>query len=299
MYDEGNMHPLARKINTFLMTKGELPDSVMDWAAKVYREKLGTYNEKRRPYKDNVSMSSVGKPFCQLHAEKLKLPKLPVSDSLKLKMLYGHTTEVIALAILYASGVNVLTMSEKTVLPTENGDIKGELDLIIEIDGQPSLWDIKTASPYAYDSKFSSYEKLKDNDDFGYVDQLHGYTRAARKDYPGLVIGGWIVVHKVTGEIKIVPANPMDEPEIISKISNTLKRYSEATEDNFERGYSDVAETFYKKPTGNRKLGITCSYCDFKYSCWPELEHKPNERSRSKDAFAYYTHWRPMDGGQS
>ena len=89
-------------------------------------------------------MSQVGKPFCQLHAEKLGWPKAPESNSFRIKMLYGDMTEVIAVAILLAAGVEIVDLNKRVGYKTPDGDyINGELDLVIRDGNGFSLWDIK------------------------------------------------------------------------------------------------------------------------------------------------------------
>jgi|TARA_R100000278_G_scaffold28009_2_gene25428 hypothetical protein len=234
-------------------------------------------------------MSQVGKPFCQLHAEKLGWEKLPEVNSFKIKMLYGDMTEVIAVALLLAAGIEIVDLNKRVLLNTEAGDISGELDLIIRDGNSYSLWDIKSASKFAFEKKFESYQALKDNDDFGYLEQLYGYTKAERTETPDIKAGGWIAINKESGEMKVVPADPDDEDQYTTKINNTITKYLEADETNFERCFEDEPETFYRKLTGNRKLHKTCTYCSFRYTCWPNLVYAKNPRSKSATAYNYYT----------
>ena len=56
-------------------------------------------------------------------------------------------TEVLAVAILKAAGVNIFAINQRTVLHTEEGELNGEFDIIIQDEaGQLTLWDIKSAS---------------------------------------------------------------------------------------------------------------------------------------------------------
>ena len=64
------------------------------------------------------------------------------------------------------------------------------------------VWDIKSASDYAYKSKFTGYEGyegIKKDDPFGYVMQGFLYSEAV-----GMPFGGWIVVNKSSGEVAVV-----------------------------------------------------------------------------------------------
>jgi hypothetical protein len=247
-------HPLQEKIDGFLSGNPEIPREVLAQTAQQFAEKLERFNETRGPKKGLPSLSQIGKPFCQLHAEKIGMAKTPELPSFKIKMTYGDMTEVIAVALLKSAGVDIVALNQKTRLETPSGDLNGEFDLMIDIDGELSMWDIKSASKFAFERKFSSYKYLKEGDSFGYVDQLWGYTLAERVKYPDLKIGGWIVISKETGEMLVCPADPSDEDEYRKKIKTTVERFLEANDTNFRKEFSDVPETFYKKPTGNREV---------------------------------------------
>ena len=280
---------LTTKLETFLAGEPKIPDDIIFRASQMFNNKLGKFNFTRKGGASLPSMSQVGKPFCQLHAEKLGWDKVAETDSFKIKMLYGDMTEVIAVALLLAAGVEIVDLNKRVVLQTEAGDIRGELDLIIRDGNSYSLWDIKSASRFAFEKKFESYDALKNNDDFGYLEQLYGYTKAERSETPDIKAGGWIAINKESGEMKVVKADPDDEEAYTTKINDTIAKYLKADESNFERCFEDEPETFYRKLTGNRKLGKTCSYCNFRYSCWPDLVYAKNPRSKSATAYNYYT----------
>ena len=280
---------IAEKLEDFLANEPKIPDDIIFRASQMFNNKLGKFNFKRRGGARLPSMSQVGKPFCQLHAEKLGWEKLPEVNSFKIKMLYGDMTEVIAVALLLAAGIEIVDLNKRVLLNTEAGDISGELDLIIRDGNSYSLWDIKSASKFAFEKKFESYQALKDNVDFGYLEQLYGYTKAERTETPDIKAGGWIAINKESGEMKVVPADPDDEDQYTTKINNTITKYLEADETNFERCFEDEPETFYRKLTGNRKLHKTCTYCSFRYTCWPNLVYAKNPRSKSATAYNYYT----------
>ena len=73
------------------------------------------------------------------------------------------------------------------------------------------IYDIKTASPYAFDSKFGEwggYNKIKEDDTFGYVAQGYSYSYAGKSKF-----GGWIAINKSTGEWAICEAPEEQEHE--------------------------------------------------------------------------------------
>jgi hypothetical protein len=143
-------HNLQEKIEGFLSRNPKIPQEVLAQTAQQFAEKLERFNETRGPKKGLPSLSQIGKPFCQLHAEKIGMARTPELPSFKIKMTYGDMTEVIAVAILKSAGVDIVALNQKTRLETPSGDLNGEFDLMINIDGELSMWDIKSASKFAF-----------------------------------------------------------------------------------------------------------------------------------------------------
>ena len=78
--------------------------------------------------------------------------------------------------------------------------MNGTLDIIID----DKVWDIKSASPYAFDHKFGEmggYKKIKSDDAFGYITQGYLYSESVGKEF-----GGWIVINKASGEWTVCEA---------------------------------------------------------------------------------------------
>ena len=76
--------------------------------------------------------------------------------------------------------------------------------------------------------------------------------------------------------------------EVYSKIYNTSVALLD--EKPFERCFTDVEEVYYSKPTGNRTLGIECSYCPYKHDCWDNLEFRRQLPSKGKNPkWTWYT----------
>jgi hypothetical protein len=65
-----------------------------------------------------------------------------------------------------------------------------------------------------------------------------------------------------------------------------MKRKVEALNNDqpFKRCFEDEPETYYKKASGNRKLPDRgpCSFCEFRYTCWPGLQEIPSLVSGAK-----------------
>ena len=88
------------------------------------------------------------------------------------------------------------------------------------------------------------------------------------------------VINKANGKFKYVPADGIDVDKEVGKLSKN----ADTVENNeFKRCFEPVEETFRGKPTGNKILNTTCSFCRFKYMCWDNLQELPSLMSQAKD----------------
>lgn len=242
-----------------------------------------TFNESRSG-NFRIYMSNAGKPSCQMVMERNGAPKESQTAAFRMKMLMGDAAEIILRAVMKGSGVNIEASNVKVQLPLMAGiELRGEYDF--KIDGR--IWDAKSASRYSFENKWASgFSHIEQYDDFGYCGQLYGYAQADSSK-----VGGWIVVCKETGKLAAIEA--VDTVEYRTKHLNKLKENVIKvldTERPFTREFSDQPETFYGKPTGNRTLGTTCGFCEFKYSCWPGLVRKEKAQSQAKNKqMVFYT----------
>ena len=185
--------------------------------------------------------------------------------------MIGDIVEAVFKGILRESGVKYEDDNSEVSLEIEGNNIKGTYDLSIN----DSVDDIKSASMWSYKNKFVSFDTIKDSDPFGYVGQLAGYAKAAKKK-----VGGWWVINKNNAEFKYIPATTLNLDEEIDKIKKTFKRLEE---NKFERCYEAEGETFRGKPTGNKVLSKNCTFCEFRFSCWTSLVEKPQMASKAKE----------------
>ena len=220
-----------------------------------------------------LRMSNLGKPKCQLWYEKNQPEdKSPLPPQFLMNMILGDIVEAVFKGVLRASGVS---FEDNDTVTLDLGDgrepIKGEFDMIL--NGRVD--DVKSASPWSYQNKFIDPKTLSESDTFGYISQLVGYATAANKE-----VGGWWVINKGNGSFKYVDANSVDTEEQLNKIKDVVDYIEEDKE--FERCFAPVEETYYRKPSGNRKLGVTCGFCSFKHKCWPTLQTLPSKVSTAK-----------------
>ncbi len=215
-------------------------------------------------------MSNVGRPVCQLWYEKNKPnAALPRSTTFIMNMMIGDIVEAVFKAILTEAGVDYEENERATVEFDDGVTVSGTAD--ISING--AVDDIKSASDWSYRNKFASYDTLCELDAFGYIAQLAGYAKGLNKR-----AGGWWVVNKANGDFKYVPAERLDIEKECSKINASLKKLKENV---FERCFEEETEYFRSKPTGNKVLSKTCSFCDYKKDCWPSLQQMPMIKSRA------------------
>lgn len=239
-------------------TTHEVSEENVEWAGEVFKELLRTRLIKREEKSGEATLrfSALGKKDRQLWLEANKpetAEKLP--GKMQFKFLYGDVLEVLMLFLAKEAGHEV-THEQYEV---ECNGVKGHTDCVI--DGVPV--DCKSASPYSF-SKFADGSFVFD-DPFGYVAQLSGYAHALGKTDRA----GFLVCDKVHGDITFAEIDQLDiqaNPpaprieELRAVISNSLPP---------ARCYDDVPEG----KSGNRKLGIGCSYCKFKDECWSDANN--------------------------
>lgn len=213
---------------------------------------------KREKREGTLRMSNAGKPCERQLYYEVNTPEEgePLRADTYAKFLLGDMIELLLLFLSEASGHKV----EGTQDTQEIEGIIGHRDAVI--DGM--VVDAKSASSYAF-KKFAS-GNLAADDSFGYIDQLGGYVYAG-KDDPLVTIkdeGAFLVMDKVLGKICL------DRHKSNGKdYSAFMKQKKEVVNGDQvpERGFDPISEG----ASGNKKLGVNCSYCSFKEKCHPGL----------------------------
>ena len=266
-------HPAEVAIHSFLQNvmlgKASMDKAIVDLIAKDVGEAVGRqFSGEKRNFR--LRMSNIGRKKCQLWFDKNK-PSEKISDSpyFLINMILGDIIEAVFKGLLRASNVEFVD-SEEVSLPIKGGHVDGTYDLVLN----GKVDDVKSASPWAYENKFTDFETLKGKDSFGYIAQLVGYAKAK-----GVPVGGWWVVNKANGNFKYVGAEDVDVDEEMKNIQNTVDYIN--NDEPFERCYEPVEETYYGKPSGNLKLGVECSFCSYREMCWDNLKVLPSKVSRS------------------
>lgn len=300
------MHPYEMKIMDFMQKVATQSVAISDELLQPAVRDITHYLRKMMeedPNRDfTLRMSNIGRPLCQLKMAKAEAPALQDEWNNPLRMFFGGVIEATAICVLKAAGINI--EEEQTAVTLEvpyNQDIvngragkprfgmerrtiiNGTLDLVI--DGK--VWDVKSSSAYMFEHKFGSYQTLKENDEFGYMAQMFGYAKAR-----GIPAGGWIVVDKSSGIIKIieVPADQHDADmeQQLTAIRRTVTAI--LMNEPFERCFVAVDEKFKKRYTGAQYLESPCIFCKFRYGCWPGLQYLPNQSSTAfEKPYKFYT----------
>lgn len=214
--------------------------------AEVLAERLSRVREKPTLRLSNLGTPCDRKLWYSINAYQLAEP---LSGPTRIKFLFGDILEELVLFLGEAAGHSV-TDRQKRV---EVNGVVGHIDALV--DGE--LVDVKSASPYSY-TKFKDGLKPED-DGFGYLTQLGAY---------GAAIGGehahFLPVNKVLGHICL---DTHEQPDVDYVQRTEHARAILAMDNPPPRGYDDVPEG----KSGNRKLQVGCSYCDYKATCWPGL----------------------------
>lgn len=269
-------HPAELKVHQYLsnLRHGDstLSEEVIEQIVEDVRNALVKQFVDKHNNNFRLRMSNIGRSYCQLWFDKNKPEEaIPPSTNFVINMMIGDIVEAVFKGLLVQAGVSFSDGEHVTMDLGDGHVISGTPDLVI--DG--TVDDVKSASPWSYENKFKDYATLADKDSFGYVAQLAGYAKAGN-----LKPGGWWVVNKATGEFKYVAATNID---VNSVAENTKALAVKLAENSFERCYEAEEETYRKKPTGNLVLGRECSWCSYRYACWPGLEEKPSIPSKAEN----------------
>lgn len=228
-----------------------LSDEVTKFADKlglVFVSRFAEYAEERKPY---LRLSNIGKPLRQLWYQLKGYEGEPLPAAAKMKFLYGDVLEELLLFLAVEAGHSVQRIHEKV----EVDGVQGSIDAVI--DGV--LVDCKSCSSYSF-RKFQERTIVTD-DPFGYIAQLSSYSAGL-----GGISGAFWAIDKVLGHMTLCRFTKEEllEFDVSGRIEAARKSLESDTAP--ERCYEDVPEG----KSGNRRLGITCSYCAYKFGCWSD-----------------------------
>ena len=277
---EPEIHLILDRLSNDEHDKVHVEESWIDEAGEAFKDALRRQLTDQGKNDFRLRMSNVGRPLCQLQMAAAGETPSRKPYNFKLQMLIGDAVESVTDVLLKIAGANITGSKDKVQLEVAGTVIRGEDD--IEIDHR--VFDIKTCSQWAFDNKWSQgYEHLRDNDDFGYVGQLIGYAKAKGKKP-----GGWIVICKSTGRIRVVlcDVSQSEQDAVSAKIEANVAAIT--TNAEFKRCFEPVEDKWRGKPTGDKRLCKTCEFCSYLGACWPEAEFRPHPRSEAKNPPHYW-----------
>lgn len=196
-------------------------------------------------------MSNIGKGTRQLWYAKRFEGEEKLQGHTLIKFIIGDITEVLLLFLARIAGHNVTAEQAEVAI----GGVKGHIDA--DIDGVTV--DVKSASTFSF-KKFQDKELLQANDSFGYIEQIAGYSKARDTS------GAFLALDKQNGHVAYLPFSK--EELGVFKVEDRIEYLKTAVESDEipDRCYDDEK----MGESGNRKLGVNCSYCDFKKRCWAD-----------------------------
>jgi len=176
-----------------------------------------------------------------------------------IKFMYGHLIEEMLLFLTRMAGHTVT--DEQKVCNVEG--IVGHMDC--KIDGV--VTDVKSASSFGF-KKFKD-GTLAYDDPFGYIDQIKAYAHSE-----GETEFGWLAMDKANGHLTYLkydlndteaPVYEVLKGDIVDRVKHVKKLVEQP--EPVEWCYPPVPDG----KSGNSKLSIGCSYCQFKDHCYPNL----------------------------
>ena len=198
----------------------------------------------------NLRLSAIGKPDRKLWYDVNKpLEQEELPPSTRIKFLYGYILEELLLLCSIIAGHTVIDQQKEVVLE----GVVGHQDSII--DGV--LVDCKSASGPGFD-KFK-YNKLTEDDPFGYIAQVSAYAEAN-----GLDRAAFLAINKSTGEICLSQLHSMDMINAKERIKHLKTMVTDSAVP--DKCYADLPDG----KSGNRRLAIGCVYCEHKRDCWSD-----------------------------
>ena len=258
------IHTLVDDIYRLMETK-EAEESVdVEAEIELFGENMKTlmrteFGRKRTTDRRTLRLSNIGRDDRVLWNVVNGTEKEEIKPATYIKFMYGHLIEEMLLCMTRMAGHEV--SDEQRVCEVEG--IKGHMDC--KIDGL--VVDVKSASAFGF-KKFKDGTLAMD-DAFGYVDQIKAYAHAC-----GETEFGWLAMDKANGHLAVLKYDLEDtqapiHEHIKGDIRERIKHVKEMVKG--DEPTELCTETVPDGKSGNKKLGIKCSYCQYKKHCYPEL----------------------------
>lgn len=249
---------LIPDIYSVLEGSGGWDQTVTDFFSQGLTEITHERFHKEQVARDYVGLSAVGTPCKRKLWYTVNQPDKaePLTAEALGTFFYGDLLEMVVIALAKAAGHRVDGLQQQL----DVFGIKGHGDCII--DGM--VVDVKSASRFGFE-KFKK-NALKEDDPFGYISQLSSYLYGY-KDDPRVTTknkAAFLVVQKDRFKLALDVYDLTKEMEDKEKEIQAVKEAVSLPEP--PPRMPDVPEG----KSGNRKLDVGCSYCQFRDHCFPE-----------------------------
>ena len=236
----------------------------------------------KREYR--IRMSGLGRHLCQQILER-DGHKEAMPYNAPTRFWFGDLSEAMMMCIMREAGIDIVDFQKEVELEIAGHKIKGTLDVIIRDEsGVEKVWDIKSASDWAFKHKFGfgGYDSIKEDDPFGYV--MQGYLYATAMNIP---FGGWIVINKSSGQIAVAEAPEWQDEDRVRYMADAEERVKFLTNPKSKpfKPFPDEFETYRDGGlvrTGNKLMPKPCGFCGHKIHCWPKAEMHSKVTSKAK-----------------
>lgn len=249
----------------YKLVKTKRVDSEVDAEAEIERFGEAMKDLMRKEFVNRgfdarkLRLSNVGREDRYLWNHFRGVAKESIEPHTLVKFLYGHLIEEMLLFLTRMAG-HTVTDEQKEC---EVEGIKGHMDC--RIDG--IVTDVKSTSSYGF-KKFKD-GSLAFDDPFGYIDQIKAYAYSENETK-----FGWLAMDKQNGHLTFLqydledtqaPVYEVLKEDIAERIRHVKKMVG------VEERPLPCYEPLPDGKSGNLKLAVGCSYCQFKRSCYPDL----------------------------
>ena len=217
------------------------------------------FGREKREDNRKLRLSNIGRTDRYLWNHYNGTDKEEIQPHTYVKFMYGHLIEEMLIFLTRMAGHTVT--NEQKVCKV-NG-IVGHMDC--SIDGV--VTDVKSASSFGF-KKFKD-GSLAFDDPFGYIDQIKAYAHAE-----GETKFGWLAMDKANGHLTYLKYDLEDKQspvyEILkAPITERIEHVKKLVEQPEPTEW--CTQPVPDGKSGNTKLSIGCSYCQFKDHCYPNL----------------------------
>ena len=217
------------------------------------------FGREKREDNRKLRLSNIGRTDKYLWNHFNGTEKEEIQPHTYVKFMYGHLIEEMLIFLTRMAGHTVT--NEQKVCKV-NG-IVGHMDC--SIDGV--VTDVKSASSFGF-KKFKD-GSLAFDDPFGYIDQIKAYAHSE-----GETKFGWLAMDKANGHLTYLKYDLEDKQspvyEILkAPITERIEHVKKLVEQPEPTEW--CTQPVPDGKSGNTKLSIGCSYCQFKDHCYPNL----------------------------